>query len=117
MKKLVIFLLLLLWPAMAARGDTWTVDVGENLTYHVETFEQILPETDYYLSEKESGTVEIVEKESGYQVGIIICASLVMAGLMIIGIFCYLISVCSVYEKDKNNTGPGFNGVSGRLYS
>lgn len=67
------------------------------------TVEQILPETDYYLNEKESDTVEIVEKENGYQVGIIICASLVMAGLMIIGIFCYLISVCSVYEKDKNN--------------
>lgn len=45
MKKLVVFLLLLLWPAMAARGETWTVGVGENLTYHVETFEQILPET------------------------------------------------------------------------
>ena len=44
MKKLVVFLLLLLWPAMAARGETWTVETGEDHVYYIETFGEILPE-------------------------------------------------------------------------
>lgn len=44
MKKLVVVLLLLLWPAMAARGETWTIDSGENHVYSIETFGEALPE-------------------------------------------------------------------------
>ncbi|MBQ7305942.1 MAG: hypothetical protein IJW85_07005 [Clostridia bacterium] len=44
MKKLVVVLLLLLWPAMAARGETWTIDSGENHVYSIETFAGTLPE-------------------------------------------------------------------------
>ncbi len=67
------------------------------------TVEEVLQETDYYLSERERETAEIVEKDNGYQVVIIISTILVMAGLIIMGIFCYLVNGCSVYEKDKNN--------------
>ena len=45
MKKLVVLLLLLLWPAVAARGESWTVESGINLIYHAEQFEGALPET------------------------------------------------------------------------
>ena len=44
MKKLVVVLLLLLWPAMAARGETWTIDSGENHVYSIETFGETLTE-------------------------------------------------------------------------
>lgn len=44
MKKLVVFLLLLLWPAMAARGESWAVDTPYNPIYYVETFGDVLPE-------------------------------------------------------------------------
>ncbi|MBQ8312099.1 MAG: hypothetical protein IJX84_02685 [Clostridia bacterium] len=44
MKKLVVLLLVLLWPAMAARGETWTIDTGENHVYSIETFGETLPE-------------------------------------------------------------------------
>ena len=44
MKKLVVVLLLLLGPAMAARGETWTIDSGENHVYSIETFGEALPE-------------------------------------------------------------------------
>lgn len=44
MKKLVVLFLLLLWPAMAARGETWTIDSGENHAYSIETFAGTLPE-------------------------------------------------------------------------
>ena len=44
MKKLVVFLLLLLWPAMAARGESWVVDTPYNPIYYVETFGDVLPE-------------------------------------------------------------------------
>lgn len=44
MKKLVVFLLLLLWPAMAARGETWTIDTAFNPVYYVETFGATLPD-------------------------------------------------------------------------
>ncbi len=44
MKKLVVVLLLLLWPAMAARGETWTIDSGGNHVYSIETFGEALPE-------------------------------------------------------------------------
>lgn len=44
MKKLVVLLLVLLWPAVAARGETWTIDSGENHVYYIETFGETLPE-------------------------------------------------------------------------
>ena len=44
MKKLVVFLLLLLWPAMAARGESWVVDTPYNPICYVETFGDVLPE-------------------------------------------------------------------------
>ncbi len=44
MKKLVVLLLLLLWPAVAARGESWTVDTPYNPIYYVETFGNALPE-------------------------------------------------------------------------
>lgn len=44
MKKLVVFLLLLLWPGCAARGETWTIDTAYNPVYHVETFGAALPD-------------------------------------------------------------------------
>jgi len=44
MKKLVVLLLLLLWPGCAARGETWTIDTAYNPIYHVETFGAVLPD-------------------------------------------------------------------------
>ena len=44
MKKLVVFLLLLLWPAMAARGESWVVETDYNSTFHVGSFAEVAPE-------------------------------------------------------------------------
>lgn len=44
MKKMVVLLLLLLWPGCVARGETWTVDTAINPIYYVETFGESLPE-------------------------------------------------------------------------
>lgn len=44
MKKLVVLLLLLLWPVGAGRGEAWTVDTAYNPIYYVETFNAALPE-------------------------------------------------------------------------
>ncbi|MBE5804984.1 MAG: hypothetical protein E7316_10805 [Clostridiales bacterium] len=44
MKKLLVLLLVTLWPAMAACGEAWTVETDDNPIYHIETFDETLPE-------------------------------------------------------------------------